>query len=159
MAKFCPNCGNPLSLEALKFCPECGASLAPCSAPNASTPNHLVVEEPAKEKIYYQDKYVTIGSKMWVFLAGTTDVGSLRIKTDKHIPVQAISSVDYQITPLWLKIIIVLFIPFAFKIFGEGNLIIYTNNTLSTIKFEGVQKDVAQKYLKYMLQCLQERQY
>ena len=58
MAKFCPNCGNPLSSEALKFCPECGASLAPCSAPNASTPNHLVVEKPAKEKIYYQDKYM-----------------------------------------------------------------------------------------------------
>ena len=102
---------------------------------------------------------------MWVFLAGTTDVGSLRIKTDKHIPVQAISSVDYQKNPLWLKIIIVLFIPvallipFVFKNIGDGNLIIYTNNTLSTIKFEGVQKDVAQKYMKYMLQCLQERQY
>lgn len=159
MAKFCPNCGNPLSSEALKFCPECGASLAPCSAPNASTPNHLVVEEPAKEKIYYQDEYVTIGSKMWVFLAGTTDVGGLRTKTDKHIPVQAISSVDYQKYPLWLKIIIFLLIPFAFKNIGEGHLIIYTNNTLSTIKFEDVQKDVAQKYLKPMLQCLQERQY
>ena len=67
--------------------------------------------------------------------------------------------IDYQKYPLWLKIITVLLIPFAFKNIGEGHLIIYTNNTLSTIKFDDVKKDVAQKYLKPMLQCLQERQY
>ena len=162
MAKFCPNCGNPLSSEALKFCPECGASLAPCSAPNASTPNHLVVEEPAKEKIYYQDEYVTIGSKMWVFLEGTTGDG-MSITTDKHIPVQAISSVDYEKPIPWIRwLIALLLFPIGLLVLllpRRGNLVIYTNNTLSTVKFRSVKKDVAQKYLKPMLQCLQDRQH
>ena len=68
MAKFCPNCGNPLSSETLKFCPECGASVASVSIPNASTPQPPKVEESKEEKIYYQDSNVKIGTDKWVFL-------------------------------------------------------------------------------------------
>jgi hypothetical protein len=163
MAKFCPNCGNPLSSDTLKFCPECGTPIVPCSASNTSTPNRPIVEEPAKEKIYYQDDRVTIGNKMWVFLEGSTGDG-MSITADKHIPVQAISSVDYETSIGWIMILIViLFFPLSllllFYLPRRGNLVIYTNNTLSTVKFKNVRKDVAQKYLKPMLQCLQERQH
>lgn len=162
MAKFCPNCGNSLSSEALKYCPECGASVTSVTIPNVPTPQTPKVEKTEKEKIYYQDNYVTIGSKMWVFLEGTTGDG-MSITTDKHIPVQAISSVDYEKPIPWIRwLIALLLFPIGLLVLllpRRGNLVIYTNNTLSTVKFRSVKKDVAQKYLKPMLQCLQDRQH
>ena len=168
MAKFCPSCGNPLSSETLKFCPECGASVVFNPVPNVSTHTSTVVEEPAKEKIYYQDEHVIIGSKMWSFLKGRSGSGAvLKVNSDKHIPVQAISSVDYKGPSVALIIFGIVFIILLFPIglifipmiYRNRELIIYTNNTLSTISFKGVPKDVAQKYLEPMIQCLQERQH
>lgn len=42
-------------------------------------------------------------------------------------------------------------IPFIIK---QCDLIIYTNNTLSTISFKAVPKDVAQEYLEPIIKCL-----
>lgn len=179
MAKFCPNCGNPLSSETLKFCPECGASVASVSIPNASTPQPPKVEESKEEKIYYQDSNVKIGSNMWVFLQCQGGNGKLSISENKHIPVQAISSVDYKsfrsisiamlMASIFSVFIIVNFEEYilliislsvailALVILPLGTIVIHTNNIRSGISFPMLKKKDAEKYLNPMLQCLQER--
>ncbi len=144
------------------------------------------------QKIYYQDDHVIIGSKVWDFLQGQSN-DSLYVKRDKHIPVQAISSVDFVNSKIGMIICILLAIgcvvgailvyaiypndsamhlvalllgiggPLIFLLIAKflsnrGTLKILTNNIMSMSVFPFIQKDIAQKYMKPMLQCLRERQ-
>ena len=104
MAKFCPNCGNPLSSETLKFCPECGATLVPKTATHVTS----TTENSAEQKIYYQDASIFIGSKVWEFIGADAVNSSLTRK--KTIPVSAISGVDfvYNKSIIWLVLGILL---------------------------------------------------
>ena len=42
MAKFCPNCGNPVR-ETAAFCVNCGNKLEPTPAPLRQHPKHLLL--------------------------------------------------------------------------------------------------------------------
>lgn len=148
------------------------------------------------QKIYYQDDHVIIGSKVWDFLQGQSN-DSLYVKRDKHIPVQAISSVDFVDSKIGMIICILLAMASIFGAFllwstgwmysegssvdtivciclgglgvlifallakylhDRGTLKILTNNIMSMSVFPFIKKDIAQKYMKPMLQCLRERQ-
>lgn len=139
------------------------------------------------QKIYYQDDHVIIGSKVWDFLQGQSN-DSLYVKRDKHIPVQAISSVDLTLPLLPIIICIllaigcivgaiemwaygfglecvllgiggpVIFILIARAFSKRGTLKILTNNIMSMSVFPFIKKDIAQKYMEPMLQCLKDRE-